>query len=73
MSVEPDDGNVEVTGEWVWFCPFCEVAFDSEDDAYIHTYQHQDKAPYAYVVLDECFQKIPLVEPRAAADGGDGR
>jgi nitric oxide synthase oxygenase domain/subunit len=40
---------------WVWLCPFCEVAFDSEADAYTHRYEHQDKAPCVYVVLDECF------------------
>jgi hypothetical protein len=67
-----DDGTLEATGKWIWYCPWCGVAFATEADAYTHTYEHRDKGPYAVEVLD-AFEKIPLAKPgNALADGTGG-
>lgn len=46
----------------VWVCPWCEIALPSEADAYDHAYAHKDKAPYAHIIVDACFEKIDVVE-----------
>lgn len=66
------------SGDGPFWCPYCEaiIVLDGEiatkeADAYWHTYDHQDVAPYAFQVFEE-FTQLSTVETEQKPDDGPG-